>query len=76
MKNKKNIDGLNGTVFSSGTNMSTFALLNLFLPGDSFNFKFVSELLVGRESDEENLHTIVFVQNLETKEALQTSYVN
>lgn len=56
--------------------MSTFALLNLFLPGDSFNFKFVSELLVGQESDEENLHTIVFVQNLETKEVLQTFYVN
>jgi len=57
-------------------NMSTFALLNLFLPGNSFNFKFVSELLVGWESDEENLHTIVFVQNLETKEVLQTFYVN
>lgn len=53
-----------------------FQSIPLFLPGDSFSFKFVSELLVDQESNEENLHTIVFVQNLETKEVLQAFYVN
>jgi len=35
-----------------------FQSIPLLLPGDSFNFRFVPELLVGQERDEENLHTI------------------
>lgn len=54
----------------------SFQSIPLFFPGDSFNFRFVSELLVDQESNEENLHNIVFVQNLETKEVLQAFYVN
>jgi len=53
-----------------------FQSIPLFLPGDSFSFKFVSELLVDQESNEENLHTIVFVQNLETKKVLQAFHID
>jgi len=55
------------------------------LPGATFNFKFISEIEPALESEtedekdekgeEEVLHLVVFVQNLKTKEVLQSLYV-
>ena len=48
------------------------------LPGAAFSFKFVPEIsLINQENDREKeiLHLIVFVQNLETKEILQSLYI-
>jgi hypothetical protein len=49
------------------------------LPGETFSFKFVSEISLAPESeiDEEKeiLHLVIFVQNLETKEILQALYI-
>lgn len=55
------------------------------LPGATFNFKFISEIEPAPESEtedekdekgeEEVLHLVVFVQNLKTKEILQSLYV-
>jgi len=48
------------------------------LPGETFNFKFIPEISLTPESginEEEILHLVVFVQNLETKEVLQSLYI-
>ncbi|GAG82431.1 unnamed protein product, partial [marine sediment metagenome] len=49
------------------------------LPGTTFNFKFVPEILLAPESeiDEEGevLYLVIFVQNTETKEILQALYI-
>ncbi len=49
------------------------------LPGAAFSFKFVSEISLAPESEtdkeEEILHLVIFVQNLETKEILQALYI-
>ena len=58
-----------------------FPLQNMptLLPGATFSFKFVPEISLTPESgtDEEGevLHLVIFVQNLETKEILQSLYV-
>ena len=52
-------------------------------PGAAFGFKFISEILLTSKSElddkdddeEEVLHLVVFVQNLKTKEILQSLYV-
>ncbi len=50
-----------------------------FLPGDTFSFKFIPEISLSPESEtdkeEEILHLVIFVQNLETKEVLQALYI-
>lgn len=49
------------------------------LPGETFNFKFVPDISLAPESgadeEEEILHLVIFVQNLETKEILQALYI-
>ena len=49
------------------------------LPGATFNFKFISEILLEQESEvdaeEEILHLVIFVQNTITKEVLQALYI-
>ena len=49
------------------------------LPGETFSFKYVPEISLVRESEvdeeKETLHLVIFVQNLETKEILQSLYV-
>jgi hypothetical protein len=50
------------------------------LPGATLSFKFISEISLALKSDtddeeEEVLHIVIFVQNLETKEILQALYV-
>lgn len=49
------------------------------LPGATFSFKFVPEISLTPESEtdkeEEILHLVIFVQNLETKEILQALYI-
>ena len=49
------------------------------LPGTTFNFKFIPEILLTPESEidgeEEILHLVIFVQNLKTKEVLQALYI-
>ena len=49
------------------------------LPGTAFNFKFIPEISLASESEtdkeEEILHLVIFVQNLETKEVLQALYI-
>ena len=55
-----------------------FQNVPILLPGDTFNFKFISEISLAPESginEEEILHLVVFVQNLKTKEILQALYV-
>jgi len=55
-----------------------FQNVPILLSGDTFNFKFISEISLAPESginEEEILHLVVFVQNLETKEILQALYV-
>jgi len=55
-----------------------FQNMPTLLPGATFNFKFVPEILLVPESginEEEILHLVVFVQNLETKEVLQALYI-
>ena len=49
------------------------------LPGETFSFKFVPEISLapefGADEEEEILHLVIFVQNLETKEILQALYI-
>ena len=49
------------------------------LPGETFSFKYVPEISLVRESEvdeeKETLHLVMFVQNTETKEILQSLYV-
>jgi len=49
------------------------------LPGTTFNFKFIPEILLTPESEidgeEEILHLVIFVQNTITKEILQALYI-
>jgi hypothetical protein len=58
-----------------------FPLQNMptFLPGDNFSFKFIPKISLSPESEidgeEEVLHLVIFVQNIETKEVLQALYV-
>ena len=60
-----------------------FQNMPALLPGDTFNFKFIPEILLTSKSgfddkdddEEEVLHLVVFVQNLKTKEILQSLYV-
>ena len=57
-----------------------FQNMPTLLPGDTFSFKFVPEISPEQEkddkdSDEEKLHLIIFIQNIETKEVLQSLYV-
>ena len=56
-----------------------FQNMPTLLPGATFSFKFVPEILLTPESkiDEEGevLHLVIFVQNLKTKEILQALYV-
>ena len=57
-----------------------FKNMPTLLPGDTFSFKFVPEISPEQEkddkdSDEEKLHLIIFIQNIETKEVLQSLYV-
>ena len=56
-----------------------FQNMPTFLPGVTFSFKFVPEILLAPESEiddeKEVLHLVIFVQNLETKEILQALYV-
>ena len=50
-----------------------------FLPGETFSFKYIPEISLAWESkadeEEEILHLVIFVQNLETKEILQALYI-
>jgi len=56
-----------------------FQNMPALLPGDTFGFKFIPEISLTPEStiDEEGevLHLVIFVQNLKTKEILQSLYV-
>jgi len=56
-----------------------FQNMPTLLPGAAFSFKFVSEISLAPESEtdkeEEILHLVIFVQNLETKEILQALYI-
>ena len=57
-----------------------FQNIPTLLPGNTFGFKYVLEILVDQEDDEEKeglrfIHFIVFVQNLRTKEVLQALYI-
>ncbi len=56
-----------------------FQYMPVLLPGATFNFKFVPEILLAPESEingeEEVLHLVIFVQNTETKEILQALYI-
>ncbi|MBA7556548.1 hypothetical protein ES705_49260 [subsurface metagenome] len=56
-----------------------FQNMPLLLPGETFSFEFVPEISLVPESEidgeEEILHLVIFVQNLETKEILQALYV-
>lgn len=56
-----------------------FQNMPALLPGDTFDFKFIPEISLTPEStiDEEGevLHLVIFVQNLKTKEILQSLYV-
>lgn len=56
-----------------------FQNMPTLLPGDTFNFKFIPEISLVRESEldgeKEILHLVIFVQNLETKKVLQALYI-
>lgn len=56
-----------------------FQNIPTLLPGATFNFKFISEILLAPESksddEKEVLHLVIFVQNLKTKEVLQALYI-
>jgi len=56
-----------------------FQNMPTLLPGKTFIFKFVPEISLAPESEingeEEILHLVIFVQNLETKEVLQALYI-
>ena len=56
-----------------------FQNMPTLLPGDTFNFKFIPEISLAPESEtneeKDILHLVVFVQNLKTKEILQSLYV-
>ena len=56
-----------------------FQNMPTLLPGATFNFKYVPEISLARESErneeKETLHLVVFVQNTETKEILQALYI-
>ncbi len=56
-----------------------FKNIPTLLPGETFNFKFIPEILLTPESEadeeEEVLHLVVFVQNTVTKEVLQAIYI-
>lgn len=56
-----------------------FQNMPTLLPGETFSFKFVSEISLTPESETneegEILHLVIFVQNTETKEVLQALYI-
>ena len=56
-----------------------FQNMPTLLPGATFNFKYVPEISLVRESESneerETLHLVIFVQNIETKEILQALYI-
>jgi hypothetical protein len=56
-----------------------FQNMPTLLPGATFNFKYVPEILLIQESENneerETLHLVIFVQNTETKEILQALYI-
>lgn len=57
-----------------------FQNMPTLLPGETFSYKFVPEISLAPESEadddeEEILHLVIFVQNLETKEILQALYI-
>jgi hypothetical protein len=66
-------------------NIFSFQNMPLLLPGATFNFKFIPEISLkqeleankDKENDEEKetLHLVIFVQNTETKEILQSLYI-
>jgi len=57
----------------------SFQNMPTLLPGATFNFKFIPEILLAPESeiDDEKkvLHLVIFVQNTETKKILQALYI-
>jgi hypothetical protein len=56
-----------------------FQDMPLLLPGATFDFKFIPEITLAPDAEtddeEEILHLVIFVQNLETKEILQALYI-
>jgi len=56
-----------------------FQNIPTLLPGVTFSFKYVPEILLFPESEsneeKETLHLVIFVQNTETKEILQALYI-
>jgi len=57
-----------------------FQNMPTLLPGETFSFRYVPEISLAPESgiddeEEEILHLVIFVQNLETKEILQALYI-
>ena len=56
-----------------------FQNMPTLLPGATFNFKYVPEISLIQESENneerETLHLVIFVQNTETKEILQALYI-
>ena len=56
-----------------------FQNMPTLLPGGTFSFEYVSEISLTSESkadeEEEILHLVIFVQNLESKEILQALYI-
>ena len=56
-----------------------FQNMSTLLPGDTFSFKFISEISLNPESEingeEDFLHLVIFIQNTETKEVLQALYI-
>ena len=56
-----------------------FQNMPTLLPGGAFNFKFIPEISLTQESEiddeKEILHLLIFVQNTETKEILQSLYI-
>ena len=57
-----------------------FQNMPTLLPGETFSFKYVPEISLAPESgiddeEEEILHLVIFIQNLETKEILQALYI-
>lgn len=56
-----------------------FQNMPLLSPGDTFNFKYVFEISSNQEAEadeeQETLHLVIFVQNIDSKEVLQALYI-
>jgi len=56
-----------------------FQNIPTLLPGAIFSFKFIPEISLGQESrvnaEKDILHSVIFVQNTETKEIFQALYI-